>query len=184
MDESACPGCRELSKQVVELTAQVTELTRKLDEAVRAGKRQAAPFRKGSPKPDPTPPGRKSGGAHGTHGHRSPPSPEQVTECHEAPLPDACPHCRGRLVETDTADQFQTEIPAARCLPRLPRPHRPLRHVRQADPGPAPTSRPPTVGRGRESDRSRCPQGPRAPAHPDGAVARQSRVGLSGSLRY
>jgi hypothetical protein len=26
-------------------------------------------------------------------------------------LPDACPHCRGRLVETGTADQFQTEIP-------------------------------------------------------------------------
>ena len=111
MDETSCPGCRELSKQVTELTAQVAELTRKLDEAVRAGKRQASPFRKGPPKPDPKTPGRKSGTAHGTHGHRSPPSPEQVTECHEAPLPDACPHCRGHLVETGTAEQFQTEIP-------------------------------------------------------------------------
>jgi transposase len=111
MDEPACPGCRELSKQVAELTAQVTELTRKLDEAVRAGKRQAAPFRKGPPQPDPKPPGRKSGDAHGKHGHRPPPSPEQVAECHEAQLPDTCPHCRGRLVETGTADQFQTEIP-------------------------------------------------------------------------
>ncbi len=86
-------------------------MTRRLDEAVRAGKRQAAPFRKGSPKSDPKTPGRKSGDAHGTHGHRQQPPPEQVAECHEAPLPGACPHCRGRLVEIGTADQFQTEIP-------------------------------------------------------------------------
>jgi len=110
MDEPACPGCRELLQRVAELEAQVAELTRRLDDAVRAGKRQAAPFRKGPPKPDPKPPGRKSGDAHGTHGHRPPP-PEHVAECHEAHLPDACPHCQGRLVETGTADQFQTEIP-------------------------------------------------------------------------
>ena len=111
MDEPACPGCRELSKQVAELAAQVAELTRKLAEATRAGKRQAAPFRKGLPKPDPKPPGRKSGDAHGKHEHRPPPPPEQVAECHEAALPDACPHCSGRLVETGTAEQFQTDIP-------------------------------------------------------------------------
>ena len=111
MDEPVCPGCRDLSKQVAELTARVAELTRKLDEATRAGKRQAAPSRKGPPKPDPKTPGRKSGDAHGKHGHRPPPLPDQVAECHEATLPDACPHCRGRLVETGTAGQFQTEIP-------------------------------------------------------------------------
>jgi transposase len=111
MDEPSCPGCRELSKQVAELTAQVAELTRKLDEAVRAGKRQAAPFRKGLPEPDPKTPGRKSGDAHGKHGHRPLPPPDQVAECHEAHLPDTCPHCQGRLVETGTAEQFQTEIP-------------------------------------------------------------------------
>src|SRR3954447_24157004 len=111
MDEPACPGCRELSEQVAELTAQVAALTRKLGEAARAGKRQAAPFRKGPPHPDPKTPGRKSGDAHGTHGHRPPPPPEQIAECHEAHLPDACPHCQGRLVETGTAEQFQTEIP-------------------------------------------------------------------------
>lgn len=118
MDEPACPGCRALLKRIGELeaqnsalAAQVAELTRRLDEAVRAGKRQAAPFRKGPPKPDPKRPGRKAGDAHGTHGHRPEPPPEQVTECHEAHLPDACPHCRGRLVETDVAPQYQTEIP-------------------------------------------------------------------------
>jgi transposase len=110
MDEPVCPGCRELSKQVAELTARVAELTRKLDEATRASKRQAAPFRKGPPKPDPKKPGRKSGDAHGTHGHRPLP-PGSVAERHHAPLPEACPHCRGPLIETGTAEQFQTEIP-------------------------------------------------------------------------
>jgi len=109
MDEPACPGCRELLKRVAELEAVVADLSRRLDEALRAGKRQAAPFRKGPPTPAPKTPGRKAGDAHGPHGHRPP--PDQITECHDAPLPDACPHCHGGLVETAVADQFQTEIP-------------------------------------------------------------------------
>ncbi len=59
----------------------------------------------------PKTPGRKSGDAHGTHGHRPVPPPDQIAERHDAHLPDACPHCRGRLVETGTADQFQTDTP-------------------------------------------------------------------------
>jgi transposase len=110
MDEPACPGCREHLKRLAELEARVAELTRKLEDVTRAGKRQAAPFRKGPPKPDPKKPGRKSGDAHGTHGHRPLP-PGSVAERHEAPLPDACPRCRGPLIETGTAEQFQTEIP-------------------------------------------------------------------------
>lgn len=111
MDGPECPGCRELARQVAELKAQVAELTRKLEEALRAGKRQAAPFRKGPPKPDPKKPGRQSGDAHGVHGHRPPPPPDQVAECHEANLPDDCPHCHGPLVETEIVEQFQTDIP-------------------------------------------------------------------------
>jgi transposase len=111
MDEPECPGCRDYLKRLAELEARVAELTRKLDEATRAGKRPAAPFRKGPPKPDPKTPGRKAGNAHGTHGHRPQPPPDQVAERHQAPLPDACPHCRGHLIHTGTADQFQTEIP-------------------------------------------------------------------------
>jgi transposase len=110
MDEPACPGCRELSKQVAELTARVAELTRKLDEATRAAKRQAAPFRKGPPKPNPKKPGRKSGDAHGRHGHRPPP-PGPVAESLVASLPEVCPRCSGPLIPTGTAEQFQTEIP-------------------------------------------------------------------------
>jgi transposase len=111
MDEPACPGCRELLKEVAALRAQVIALTQKRDEAVRAGKRQAAPFRKGPPQADPRTPGRKAGDAHGRHGHRPPPPPEQVSECHEAPLPDACPACQGPLRERAVAEQFQAEIP-------------------------------------------------------------------------
>ena len=110
MDEPACPGCRDHLKRLAELEARVTELTRKLEEATRAGKRQAAPFRKGPPKPSPKNPAPKSGEAHGPHGHRPLP-PGSVAERHQAPLPDACPHCRGPLIETGTAEQFQTEIP-------------------------------------------------------------------------
>jgi transposase len=111
MDEPACPGCQALQQQVAELRAQIAEQGRRLEQALAAGKRQAAPFRKGPPKPKPRRPGRKAGVEHGPHGHRPPPAPEQVSECHEVPLPDACPHCRGHLVETAVAQQFQAEIP-------------------------------------------------------------------------
>jgi len=110
MDEPECPGCRDAQKRLAELEARVAELTRKLEEATRAGKRQAAPFRKGPPKPDPKKPGRKPGDAHGAHGHRPLP-PGSVAERHHAALPEACPHCRGPLIETGTAEQFQAEIP-------------------------------------------------------------------------
>jgi transposase len=110
MDEPECPGCRDHLKRLAELEARVAELTRKLDEATRAAKRQAAPFRKAPPKPNPKTPGRKPGDAHGAHAHRPAP-PDPPSECLHAPLPDACPHCSGPLIQTSTADQFQTEIP-------------------------------------------------------------------------
>jgi len=111
MEATACPGCQALLQRVAELEAQVERLTRLLEEQRRSGKRQAAPFRKGPPKPDPKRPGRKAGEQHGSHGHRPPPPPEQIDEVLEAALPDACPHCGGTVTETTTATQFQTEIP-------------------------------------------------------------------------
>lgn len=111
MEEPACPDCRALRQRNAQLEAQVAELNRRLEDALRAGKRQAAPFRKGPPKQQPKTPGRKSGDAHGLHGHRPTPPPEQIDECHEASLPDACPHCQGRLIETGITEQFQTDIP-------------------------------------------------------------------------
>src|SRR5215208_6646193 len=109
MAEPACPGCRDLLHRVAELEARVADLTRKLEEAVRAGKRQAAPFRKGPPKPDPKTPGRKSGDAHGRHGHR--PTPDVADETYDAPLPEQCPDCGGDVAEDRLDEQYQTEIP-------------------------------------------------------------------------
>jgi TolA-binding protein len=93
------------------LQREVDQLRNDLDQLRRQSKRQAAPFSKGTPKPQPKTPGRKSGSAHGRHGHRPPPTPEQVDETLDAPLPDACPGCGGKIQETAVAVQYQTEIP-------------------------------------------------------------------------
>src|SRR3954454_14419628 len=93
------------------LRRELEEARASLDQAQRQSKRQAAPFSKGSPKLQPKKPGRKSGTAHGRHGHRLPPSPAAVDEVLEAPLPDACPRCGGSVRETEVTTQYQTEIP-------------------------------------------------------------------------
>ena len=86
-------------------------LRSELDQARRQSKRQAAPFSKGPPKAQPRRPGRKGGSAHGRHGHRRAPMPDQVTEVLEAPLPGACPHCGAAVQQEAVRQQYQTEIP-------------------------------------------------------------------------
>jgi transposase len=100
-----------LRQQLAALQAKLDEALRLLEEARRASKRQAAPFRKGPPEPDPKPPGRKSGPAHGKHGHRPPPPPDQVQQTFDAPLPATCPCCGGAVQEHAVAPQYQTELP-------------------------------------------------------------------------
>src|SRR3954449_10264057 len=56
------------------------QLKAQLDEARRQNKRQAAPFSKGTTKPQPRKPGRKPGPAHGRHAHRATPQPDSVDE--------------------------------------------------------------------------------------------------------
>ena len=109
MDEPACPGCQALQRRVAELEAQVEHLTRLLEQQQRAGKRQAAPFAKGLPKPNPKKPGRKAGKDYGSKAHRPP--PEHIDEVYEAPLPDACSDCGGPVEETHVDQQYQVEIP-------------------------------------------------------------------------
>lgn len=100
----------ELEGQVRQLTAQVRELTAQVQEAVRASKRQAAPFSKGPPKANPKSPGRKAGTEYGPKAHR--PLPEQTPdEIHEVPLPERCPDCGGPVREDHIDPQFQVEIP-------------------------------------------------------------------------
>jgi transposase len=116
MADAPCLNCIRLERQVAalqrevaELRAQVQQLTRLLDEQRRAGKRQAAPFAKGPPKPEPKKPGRKPGKDYGSKAHRQP--PEQIDETYEAPLPEACPDCGGAIDETHIDHQYQVEIP-------------------------------------------------------------------------
>jgi transposase len=89
----SCPSCQALQRRLRELQAENERLRCQLDAALCAGKRQAGPFAKGEPQPNP----RKPGKDYGTNAHRQPPSPEQIDEVHEAPLPDICPDCRGPL---------------------------------------------------------------------------------------
>jgi transposase len=104
-------GCQALQRRLRDLQAENERLRRQLDEATRAAKRQAAPFAKGQPAGPPRKPGRKPGQDYGPKAHRLPPSPEQIDEVHEAPLPRVCPDCGGPLDETHVAQQYQVEIP-------------------------------------------------------------------------
>lgn len=111
MAETTCPNCIILERRVAELEAEVRRLTDLVNQLLRVGKRQAAPFAKKPPKPEPQTPGRKAGDAHGPHGHRPPPDPNQIDEIHQARLPECCPGCGGAVIPTDVVDQFQTDIP-------------------------------------------------------------------------
>lgn len=98
-----------LRARVSELEARIEALSAALEESRRAGKRQAAPFRKKPPKAKPKKAGRKSGEDHGRHAHRA--VPERIDETHEAPLPQRCPHCDSLdLHEVEVAPQYQSEI--------------------------------------------------------------------------
>jgi transposase len=111
MQPVSCAGCQALQRRLRDLQAENERLRQQLDAATRAGKRQAAPFAKGQPAAQPMKPGRKPGKDYGTKAHRLPPTPDQIDEVHEAPLPDRCPDCGGPLDETHVAQQFQVEIP-------------------------------------------------------------------------
>src|SRR5512138_213634 len=107
-----CPGCAAAAKRIAELEARLAALEALVEQLRRGGKRQAAPFSKAPPKADPKPPGRKGGDGYGTKARRA--LPPRVDETHQAPLPAACPACGSADVEhTDTAHQYQAEIPRA-----------------------------------------------------------------------
>ncbi len=60
-----CSGCAQRDQRIADLEARLAALEAKLAALARAGKRQAAPFSKGPPKPDPKTPGRKAGDDYG-----------------------------------------------------------------------------------------------------------------------
>lgn len=103
----------ELTARLAQRDARVSELERLLAEARRSGKRQAAPFSKGDPEEAPKRPGRKSGEAHGRHGHRMRPAGPLDREL-AAPLPDHCPDCGGEIELERVAEQVQADLPEPR----------------------------------------------------------------------
>jgi transposase len=104
---------RRQARQIDELRTEVERLKAELEQSRRAGKRQAAPFSKGPPRPDPKRPGRKPGHP---PSHRPPPLPEQVDRTVEVPLPEGCPECHAPLdgAPTTVHDQYQIDLPEPR----------------------------------------------------------------------
>jgi transposase len=101
-----------LERERDRLRREIERLTQALEAARRAGKRQAAPFSKGAPTPQPRQPGRRAGRRHGRHAHRQPPT--AIDERIDVPLPEACPHCGGALIDTRIAPQYQEDLPVER----------------------------------------------------------------------
>jgi transposase len=95
---------------IIEQLGRIAELERALEESRRGGKRQAAPFSKGDPKPTPKRSGRKRGDAHGRHGHRPVPVGRPDREL-DAGLPSGCQHCGGTVTAERVETQWQVDIP-------------------------------------------------------------------------
>ncbi len=101
---------RRQARQIDQLRAEVERLKAELEQARRAGKRQAAPFSKGTPKAHPKRPGRQDGHP---PSHRPAPIPEQVDRTVEVPLPETCPECHTPLDDAPVVvhDQYQIDLP-------------------------------------------------------------------------
>ena len=99
---------KRLERDRQRLQEKLVRLEAALEAARRAGKRQAAPFSRGEPQSHPRRPGRRAGAAHGPSTFRPP--PQRVDEILDAPLPDCCPHCGGRVEDDKVAPQFQAEV--------------------------------------------------------------------------
>jgi transposase len=102
----------ELQRQVAELRASNEALRTEIDQLKRGGKRQAAPFSKGTRVAEPKPPGRKPGS--GIFRSREAPPPEAITKPPvDVRVPhDTCPDCGGPLAEERVDFAYITEIPA------------------------------------------------------------------------
>lgn len=102
---SSCPRCAVYERRIAELEARVAQLERLLLEAVRASKRQAAPFSRNRPKENPKKPGRPEG-----HAAALRPAPPTITETVNVPL-KACPDCGGPVEDVHTHQRVETDLP-------------------------------------------------------------------------
>lgn len=102
---------RQREALIEQLQQRVAELQQRLAELERAAKRQATPFARKRRAEHPKRPGRKAG--QGQFTSRPRPTPEQVTETKEQPLP-TCPGCGGTLTDVKDHEQFVVDIPEVR----------------------------------------------------------------------
>lgn len=105
-----------LRNRIETLKRDNARLREQLAEAQRASKRQAAPFSKGLPKPDPKRPGRKSGKQYGVKARR--PVPDHVDETHQVWPESTCPDCGGEVEVRRVVSQYQEDIPPVTPLVR------------------------------------------------------------------
>jgi transposase len=107
---SECARLRTANEALKEenerLVAENKDLKGRLGEAQRAGKRQAAPFRRRERKSNPKKPGRKPG-----HPPAHRPVPDHVDAEVDVPL-GSCPHCGGDVDEHGTDEQYVVDIPS------------------------------------------------------------------------
>jgi|TARA_Y100000310_G_scaffold27025_1_gene25722 transposase len=100
-----------LQDRVERLTAVTEGLSKEIADLRRAGKRQAAPFAKGTRATNPKRPGRKPG--KGSFSYRKPPSADEVTG---APVGvkvtgDTCPVCGGKLQHERVDVAYVSDVP-------------------------------------------------------------------------
>jgi transposase len=98
---------QSLREELRKAHTEIERLRKELEEALRALKRQAAPFSRRKPKKNPKRPGRKPGKSYGLYASR--PVPERVDEQIAVPLPAQC-GCGGPTVYEQTQPQFQEDI--------------------------------------------------------------------------
>jgi len=100
-----------LHGHVVHLTAVNEALRKEIADLKRAGKRQAAPFSRGTHATNPKRPGRKPG--MGSFSYRKPPSPEELSgpPVDVSVTTDTCAGCGGRLQHQGVDVAYVTDIP-------------------------------------------------------------------------
>jgi transposase len=105
-----------LERLLSEKDRRIAELERLLEQSRRGGKRQAAPFSKGSAKDSPKRPGRKPGMRYGRQATR--PVPAKIDQHILVGCPLFCPHYDGEVRVTGKTDQYQRELSRPRAVTR------------------------------------------------------------------
>jgi transposase len=112
MTENAeCPNCRALRAELEAVRAKLEEAQAKmaaLEAELRRGRRQATPFARDEPKPDPKPPGRRPG--KGLFTYRQVPPEDAIHETLVVPL-EACPDCGSPLEDRAIHEQVPVDLP-------------------------------------------------------------------------